>query len=100
MVSMRWVNFQLQGWVNLALRVTEGKEQVKVVCIDLSSTYRYLVQQYFPNAKIVADRFHVIRLMQHMCMQTYQDIDPKMKNKRGILISLRTNPENLVNCTL
>ena len=81
----------LAGYLNQL----EGKEQVKIVCIDLSSTYRHLVQQYFPNAKIVADRFHVIRLMQHMCMQTYQDIDPKMKNKRGILISLRTNPENL-----
>ena len=25
----------------------------------------------------------------------YQDIDPKMKNKRGLLAALRTNPENL-----
>jgi transposase len=72
-----------------------GKEHVKVICIDLSSTYRHLIRQYFPNAKIVADRFHVIRLMHHMCMQTYQDIDPKMKNKRGLLAALRTNPENL-----
>jgi len=72
-----------------------GKERVKVVCIDLSSNYRYLIQQYFPNAKIVADRFHVIRLMHHLCMQTYQEIDPKMKNKRGLLAALRTNPENL-----
>lgn len=72
-----------------------GKEHVKVICIDLSSTYRHLIQRYFPQAKIVADRFHVIRLMHHMCMQTYQDIDPKMKNKRGLLAALRTNPENL-----
>ncbi len=72
-----------------------GKERVKVVCIDLSSTYRSVVQQYFPNAKIVADRFHVIRLMLHQCMQTYQEIDPKMKNQRGLLAALRTNPENL-----
>jgi len=72
-----------------------GKERVKVVCIDLSSSYRYLIQQYFPNAKIVADRFHVIRLMHHMCMQTYQEIDPKMKNKRELLAALRANPENL-----
>jgi len=72
-----------------------GKDRVKVVCIDLSSAYRQLVQQYFPNAKIVADRFHVIRLLHHMCMQTYQTIDPKMKNKRGLLAALRTNPDNL-----
>lgn len=66
-----------------------------MICIDLSSTYRHLIQRYFPNAKIVADRFHVIRLMLHQCMQTYQDIDPKMKNKRGLLAALRTKPENL-----
>jgi transposase len=72
-----------------------GKEQVKVICIDLSSSYRSLIQRYFPNAKIVADRFHVIRLMLHQCMQTYQEIDPKMKNQRGLLAALRTNPENL-----
>lgn len=72
-----------------------GRERVKVICIDLSSTYRHLIQQYFPNAKIVADRFHVIRLMLHQCMQTYQEIDPKMKNQRGLLAALRTNPDNL-----
>jgi transposase len=72
-----------------------GKEQVKVICIDLSSNYRHLIQKYFPKAKIVADRFHVIRLMLHQCMQTYQEIDPKIKNKRGILSALRTNPDNL-----
>lgn len=72
-----------------------GKERVKVICIDLSSSYRHLIQRYFPNAKIVADRFHVIRLMLHQCMQTYQEIDPTIKNQRGLLAALRTNPENL-----
>jgi transposase len=72
-----------------------GKEAVKVICIDLSSTYRHLIQRYFPEAKIVADRFHVIRLLHHLCMQTYQDIDPQMKNKRGLLAALRTHPDNL-----
>jgi transposase len=81
----------LAGYLNQL----QGKERVKVICIDLSSTYRHLIKQHFPNAKIVADRFHVIRLMNHMCMQTYQDIDPKMKNKRGLLAALRTKPENL-----
>src|SRR6185312_2283204 len=40
------------------LQTLPGKEGVKVVCIDLSSTYRSLIKRYFPNAKIVADRFH------------------------------------------
>lgn len=72
-----------------------GKEKVKVICIDLSSTYRSLIQKYFPKAKIVADRFHVVRLMMQLCMQTYQEIDPGIKNNRGLLAALRTHPDNL-----
>lgn len=77
------------------LKQLPGKDKVKVICIDLSSSYRSLIQRYFPNAKIVADRFHVVRLMLHQCMQTYQEIDPKMKYQRGLLAALRTNPDNL-----
>ncbi len=70
------------------------KERVKVICIDLSSTYRHIVGKYFPNAKIVADRFHVIRLMNHMAMQTCHAVDSNIKYQRGILAALKT-PENL-----
>jgi len=72
-----------------------GKERVQVVCMDLSSTYRSLIKKYFPNAKIVADRFHVIRLLQHQCMMTYRELSEKVKSNRGILAILRTKPERL-----
>ena len=39
-----------------------GREAVELVAIDLSSGYRSLVRELFPNAKIVADKFHVLRL--------------------------------------
>ena len=81
----------LAGYLN----ILSGKERVKVVCIDLSTSYRNIVRQYFPNAMIVADRFHVIRLVNQMAMQTYQSIDPQIKYQRGILNALRTNPDNL-----
>ena len=42
------------------LRCIKGREKVKVVCMDLSSPLRNLMQRLFPNAKIVAERFHVI----------------------------------------
>jgi len=45
------------------LQRLEGKGDVRLVCIDLASTYRAIVHKYLPNAQIVADRFHVIRLM-------------------------------------
>jgi transposase len=72
-----------------------GKERVKVVCMDLSSTYRSIVKKHFPNAKIVADRFHVIRLLQHQCMMTYRELSSQIKNNRGILALLRTRPDRL-----
>lgn len=77
------------------LQELKGRDRVKVICIDLSSSYRHTIKKYFPNAMIVADRFHVIRLIHHMFMQTYQAIEPGIKNKRGLLAALRTNPDNL-----
>ena len=40
-----------------------GRERVRVVTMDLSSTYRSFTKEYFPNARIVADKFHVLRLL-------------------------------------
>jgi len=34
--------------------------EVRMVCMDLAS-FRSLVRLHFPNARSVADRFHVIR---------------------------------------
>ncbi len=43
----------------------KGKERVRIVCMDLAAVYRSLVRKYFPQAMIVADRFPVIRLVNH-----------------------------------
>ena len=77
------------------LRTLKGREKVKVVCIDLSSSYRQVIQKWFPNAKIVADRFHVTRIIQHHFLGFCRMLVPELKNKRGLLKSLRKNPENL-----
>lgn len=39
------------------------KENVRNVVIDLSDSYKSFVKDYFPNAKIIADKFHVLRLL-------------------------------------
>jgi len=41
----------------------EVLDQIKEVSIDLSGSYRGLVKKVLPNAKIVADRFHVMKLV-------------------------------------
>src|SRR5689334_25271038 len=33
--------------------------------MDLATSYRSLVWLHFPNARLVADRFHVIRIIHH-----------------------------------
>jgi transposase len=40
-----------------------GREHVREVAIDMSGSYRSLVRKLFPQAKIVADKFHVLRLL-------------------------------------
>lgn len=40
-----------------------GREKVQNVVIDLADPYKSFVKSYFPNAKIIADKFHVLRLL-------------------------------------
>jgi transposase len=77
------------------LQRLQGKDQVRVVCIDLSSTYRALVKKHFPNARIVADRFHVIRLINHHFLGCWRDIDPTGSKNRGLISLMRRHRRNL-----
>ena len=72
-----------------------GREKVKVVCIDLCSAYRSLVRRYFPNAILVADRFHVVRIVLHHFIQLARELAPAAFVRRGIAGLLRKAPENL-----
>lgn len=72
-----------------------GREQVKVVVMDLSDPYRQIVRKYFPNAKIVADRFHVVRLVNHHFLKLWQQHDPEGRRHRGLLSLMRRHGWNL-----
>ncbi len=65
------------------LRDRPGRHQVKVVCIDLSSSYRSLVKELFPNARIVADKFHVMKLLMPSIMKERQLIEQHHKKTLG-----------------
>lgn len=41
----------------------EGKENVKNVILDLCDPFKNFARLHFPNAKIIADKFHVLRLL-------------------------------------
>jgi transposase len=73
----------------------KGKENVRIICMALSSSYRSLVRRHFPNAKIVADRFHVVQVIQQHFIDLVRQIAPQVKNHRGHLAALRTHPDNI-----
>ena len=72
-----------------------GRDKVRMVCMDLSSPYRAMVRRCFPNAKIVADRFHVIRMVNHHFMQLAKALAEEIKWKRPFLNALRRKRSNL-----
>ena len=48
--------------VEHAVRHLTGRENVRWVSIDMSGSYRKFATEHFPNAQIVADKFHVLAL--------------------------------------
>ena len=46
-----------------ALEHIPGRENVRFVALDLSDGYRSFARGFFPNARLVADKFHVLRLI-------------------------------------
>lgn len=73
----------------------EDKDKVQVVCMDLAAVYRAIVRKHFPNARIVADRFHVIRLVNHHFLACWRDLDPAGSKNRGLLSLMRRHRHNL-----
>ena len=73
----------------------KGKERVRILCMDLAVVYRSIAQKHFPKAVIVADRFHVIRLINHHFLACWRDIDPVGSKHRGLISLMRRHRHNL-----
>jgi len=71
-----------------------GKDRVQVVCMDLAEHYRSLVRKHFSKALIVADRFHVIRLVNEKFLACWAALDPEGRRNRGLLSLVRRHEEN------
>ena len=77
------------------LKRLKGRERVQIVVMDLSETYRSIIRKYFPNALIVADRFHVVRLLNQHFLKVWGVLDPEGRKNRGLLSLLRRHECNL-----
>jgi transposase len=67
-----------------------GSEKVKIVMIDMSSSYKAFARKMFPNAKLVADKFHVLRLLTPAIMKAGKDIHghrQELRTRRKLLRS-------------
>jgi transposase len=77
------------------LSALHGREKVRVVCIDLSRAYRALIQRWFPRALIVADRFHVVRVVMRHLLGLARQVYPQLAWKLSWLNLLRTRGDRL-----
>jgi transposase len=77
------------------LETLRGKEKVRVICIDLSNTYRSMIRRWFPNAVIVADRFHAVRLAGLHLMRIARQLCPQLGWNRSWLGILRMRSDRL-----
>lgn len=81
--------------VKAPLQRIRERHRTRIVVMDLSETYRSIAKKYFPEAMIVADRFHVIRLVNHSFLKTWAQLDPTGRKNRGLLSLMRRHEKNL-----
>lgn len=77
------------------------RENVKAVAIDCARHYRTLIYQYFPNASVVADKYHILRSADFAVDKIRIDVRNSIENKRTKLklkkdkFILKTREKNL-----
>ena len=80
------------GWqLKEALEYIPGRENVTTVALDLSDPYKKFVKEFFPNANMVADKFHVLRLLNHHIMRRRKEITGDRASWRARSLLLMSN---------
>lgn len=70
------------------LRIPD-RANCRVILMDLSKTFRNIAHKYFKNALIVADRFHVVRLINQHFLKTWSILDSEGRKSRGLISMMR-----------
>jgi transposase len=60
---MEVVNSKRSNDLQVALAHIPGRENVRFVALDLCDPYKRFAKSFFANAQLVADKFHVLRLI-------------------------------------
>ncbi len=73
-----------------ALAYIPGRENVQWATLDMCDPYRNFVRKFFPNAKCVADKFHVLRLLSPSLLRKRKEITgtrADLRAKKMLLMS-------------
>lgn len=75
-----------------------GRLEVKTVVIDMSNGYRSLIKEFFPNATIIADKFHMLRLITPALLKTRKEIHGHRQDlqRRRLLLKNREDLDYFV----
>lgn len=79
-----------QSELEVATAHIPGRENVRWATIDMCDPYRNYIRNFFPNAKIVADKFHVLRLLTPALIRKRKEITgtrADMRAKKLMLMS-------------
>ena len=57
-----------------ALAYIPERDNVRLVALDMSDVYMGFAKRFFPNARLVADKFHVLRLLNPALTRRRKDI--------------------------
>ncbi len=65
------------------------RSNCRVIVMDLCETYRNIGTKYFKNALIVADRFHVVKLINKHFLKTWSMLDEVGRKSMGLISMMR-----------
>lgn len=71
-----------------------GRNHVKNVILDLCDPFKNFARDFFPNAELIADKFHVIRLL-HPVINRHRRALPKYAKDRRLRALLLTSAHRL-----
>ena len=72
-----------------SLEYIPGRERVEEVTIDMCDPFKKFVREFFPNAKITADKFHVLRLTNPMINKARTEITGDQRSNPVRVLLLR-----------
>lgn len=78
-----------------ALSEIPGRENVRCVVMDMCDPFRNFVKEFFPNATIVADKFHTLRLPTPSLLSMLKEEIPSFSDRRHMKRLLLSRPQDL-----